>query len=75
MSFGESMFLAGFIQKTIKGDQIDKFNRTYPQRKQPQKVPKDLRGHHTESKAEAPPGGAGQPDKSAPASYVGSPPP
>jgi hypothetical protein len=30
MSFGESMFLAGLFQKTVKGDQIVKLNRAYP---------------------------------------------
>jgi hypothetical protein len=30
ISFGESMFLAGFIQKTIKVDQIIKLNHDYP---------------------------------------------
>jgi hypothetical protein len=44
MSFGESIFFAGFIQKTIKVDLH---------------VLGDLRGHHTEAKAEALPGGAG----------------
>ena len=31
MSFGESVFSAGFIQKIVKEDQIVKVNRTYPQ--------------------------------------------
>jgi len=35
MSFGEFIFSAGFIQKTIKVDQIIKLNHAYPQRKQP----------------------------------------
>ena len=61
MSFGESMFSAGFIQKTIEEDQNIKVNHAYPQRKLPQKVPEDLRRHHTEAKTEALPGGAGQP--------------
>jgi hypothetical protein len=52
MSFGESVFSVGFIQKTVKGDQFDKFNRTYPQRKQPQKVLEDSRGHRTEAEAQ-----------------------
>jgi hypothetical protein len=39
MSFGESMFLAGFIRKTVKEDQIIKLNHDYPPRNQLQKVP------------------------------------
>ena len=61
MSFGESEFSAVFIQKTIKVDQDVRFNHAYPQRKQPQKVPEDSRGLHTEAKGEASLGGAGQP--------------
>jgi hypothetical protein len=34
MSFGESVFSAGFIQKTVKVDQIVKVNHAYPQQKQ-----------------------------------------
>jgi hypothetical protein len=34
MSFGESVFLAGFIHKIIKGDKNIKVNLTYPSRKQ-----------------------------------------
>ena len=52
MSFGESVFSAGFIQKTIKVDIDVRLNQ------QPQKVPKHSRGHHTEVEGEAPPGGA-----------------
>ena len=61
MSFGESIFSAGFIQKTIKADQDVRLNHTYPQRKQPHKVQKDLRGLHTEAEGETPQGGANQP--------------
>ena len=50
MSFGESVFFVGFIQKTIKVNLDDRLNRAYPQRKQPQKVPEDSRGHHTKAK-------------------------
>ena len=53
MSFDESVFLAGFIQKTIKVDQIVILNSAYPQQKQPQKVLEDSRRHHTEVEAEA----------------------
>ena len=55
------MFLAGFIQKTIKEDQIVKVIHAYPQRKLPQKVPENSRRHHTEAEAEALLGGASQP--------------
>jgi hypothetical protein len=59
MSFGESIFFAGFIQKTIKVDLHVGINCACPQRNRHQKVLGDLRGHHTEAKAEALPGGAG----------------
>ena len=77
-SFGESVFSVGFIQKTIKVDLDVRPNRANPQRKQPQKVLEDSRGHHTEAKSETPPGGAiGQPApvpiSQPPASYVDSP--
>jgi hypothetical protein len=84
MSFGEFVFSAGFIQKTVKVDLDVRLNRTYPQRKLPQKVPEDSRGQHTEVEGEAPPGGASQPyvqvsrplePTSHPLCYVGSPPP
>jgi len=45
------VFLAGFIQKTIKVDQIVKLNHVYPQQKLTQKVPEDSRRHHTKAKA------------------------
>ena len=61
MSFVESVFSVGFIQKTIKVDLDDRLNRAYLQRKQPQKVPEDSRGHHTEAEGETPPGGASLP--------------
>jgi hypothetical protein len=40
MSFGESVFSAGFIQKTVKVDLDVRFSRTYPQRKQPRRFQK-----------------------------------
>ena len=40
-SFGESMFVGGFIQKTIKVDLIVRLNHVYPQRKQLKKIPED----------------------------------
>ena len=58
MSFGESIFSTGFMQKTVKVDLDVRFNHAYPQRKQSQKVPEDSRRHHTEAKGEAPLGGA-----------------
>ena len=61
MSFDESVFSAGFIQKTVKVDLDVRLNRTYPQQKQPQKVLEDSRGHHTKVKDETPPGGASWP--------------
>ena len=61
MSFGEFVFSAGFIQKTVKVDQIVKVNHACPQQKLPQKVPEDSRRHHTEAEGKMPPGGAGRP--------------
>ena len=61
ISFGESVFSAGFIQKTIKGDQNVKLNRAYPSRKQFQKVLEDPRRQPTQADLERMPGGAGQP--------------
>jgi hypothetical protein len=43
MSFGESMFSAGFIQKTIKEDLIVKGNNGIPPRKQCGKTLEDFR--------------------------------
>ena len=61
MSFGESVFSAGFIQKIIKVDIYVRFNCAYPQRNGQQKVPEDSRGLHTKAEGETPLGGAGQP--------------
>ena len=61
MSFGESVFSVGFIQKTVKVGLDVRLNRAYPQRKQPQKVPEGLRELHNETEGEALLGGAGQP--------------
>ena len=44
MSFGESVFSAGFIQKNVKVDLHVRFNRAYPQRNGHQKTLEDLRG-------------------------------
>ena len=55
MRFGESVFSIGFIEKTVKVDLHVRFNRAYPQRKRPQKVPEDSRRLHTEAEGEAPP--------------------
>ena len=43
MSFGESMFSAGFNQKTIKGDLFIKVNHGIPPWDQRGKVPEDSR--------------------------------
>ena len=61
MSFGESVFSARFIQKTVKVDLDVRINRAYSRRKQLQKVPEGSREHHTEAEGEMAPGGAGQP--------------
>ena len=49
MSFGESVFSAGVIQKTIKEDQNVKWNYAYPQQKLLQKVLEDTRSHATKA--------------------------
>ena len=49
MSFGESIFSVGFIQKTINVDLHVRFNCAYPQRNGHQKVLEDSRGLHTEA--------------------------
>jgi hypothetical protein len=54
------MFSAGFIQKTIKVDQIVKLNHVNPQRKLPQNVPEDSGSHHTKAEVKELLGGAGQ---------------
>jgi hypothetical protein len=43
MSFGESIFLAGFNQKTPKEDLFIKENHRIPSHKQRGKTPKDSR--------------------------------
>ena len=61
MSFGEFVISAGFIQKTVKVNQIIQLNHVYPQRKLPQKVLEDSRIYHTKAEAEAQPGWASRP--------------
>ena len=61
MSFGEFVFSAGFIQKTIKVDLHVRFIRAYPQRNGHQKVPEDSRGIHTKAEGERLPSWATQP--------------
>jgi hypothetical protein len=80
MSFGESVFSAGFIQKTIKVDPNIRFNRNYLRQKQLQKVLEDTRRQTTEEDHErqsAPPVGrrAPRPTCRPPLSNVDSPPP
>ena len=62
MSFGESIFSVGFIQKTVKVDPHVRINRAYPQRNGHQKNLEDSRGLHTEAEPEWLPGGAGRPN-------------
>jgi hypothetical protein len=61
MSFGESVFSAGFIQKTVNADLYFRINHAYPPRNMHQKVSEDYRGHHTEAGAEGLPSGASRP--------------
>ena len=69
MSFGESIFFTGFIQKTIKVDLHVKFNCAYPQQNGQQKSP-----HRS---GPVPPVSRLAPRAHllAPHCYVGSPPP
>ena len=60
MSFGESMFSAGFIQKTIKGGLFVKGNYGIPPRKQRGKPLKDSRRLSTEADPEGLPCGVGR---------------
>ena len=48
MSFGESIFSTGFIQKTVKVDLHVGINRAYPPRHKHQNTLKDSRGLHIE---------------------------
>ena len=61
MSFGESVFSTGFIQKTVKVDLHVRFNRAYLQRNGYQKTLEDSRGLYTEAEPKGLPGGAGRP--------------
>ena len=59
MSFSESLFSAGFIQKTVKGDLFVKENYEIPTRKQRGKILEDSRRLSTEADPEGLPCGAG----------------
>ena len=61
MSFGESVFSAGFIQKTVKGDLFVKGNHVIPQHNQRGKVLEDSKRLSTEADPEGLPCGAGRP--------------
>ena len=61
MSFGESMFSAGFIQKTIKGDLFVKGNYGIPPRNRHGKNLEDSRRRITEAKPMSLTCGAGRP--------------
>ena len=61
MNFGESMFSAGFIQKTIKGDLVIKGNYGILPRKQCGKILEDSMRLSTEADPEGLPCGAGWP--------------
>ena len=61
MSFGESVFSAGFIQKTVKGDLFFKGNYGIPPRKQRGKVLEDSRRLSTKANPEGLPCGASRP--------------
>jgi hypothetical protein len=61
MSFGESVFSAGFIQKTVKEDLIVKGNNEIPLRKQRENTLKDSRRLSTEDDRERVKCGASRP--------------
>ena len=61
MSFGEPVFSAGFIQKTVKGDLFVKGNYGVPPRKWRGKILEDSRRLSTKADPEGLPCGAGQP--------------
>ena len=61
MSFGESVFSVGFIQKTVKGDLFVKGNYGIPPRKQRGKILEDSRRLSTEVGPKGLPCGADQP--------------
>ena len=61
MSFGESMFSAGFNQKTNKGDLNVKGKIRISLRNQLQKVLGDSKSHVTKAEAERLPSGATRP--------------
>jgi hypothetical protein len=61
MSFGESVFSAGFIQKTAKGDLFVKGNHVIPQRNRHEKTLKDTRRQPTKVDPKSMTCGAGQP--------------
>ena len=72
MSFGESVFSARFIQKTVKVDQNVRFNYAYPQRKGHQKTQEDSTPKQRARRRQV---GLARAHLSAPHCYVGSPPP
>ena len=61
ISFGESVFSAGFIKKTVKGDLFVKGNNGIPPRKQRGKILEDSRRLSTEADPEGLPCGPGWP--------------
>ena len=61
MSFGASVFLAGFIQKTAKEDLIIEGNYKIPPCKQRGKLLEDSKRHSTKADPEGLPCGDGRP--------------
>ena len=61
MSFGKSMFSAGFIQKTVKGDLFVKENNGIPPHKQRGKILEDFSRISTKADPEGLPCGVDQP--------------
>ena len=70
MSFGESVFSAGFNEKTVKGDLHVKGKIRIPTRNQLQKVPEESGGLHAKVEAERLPSGATRPTRGPPISLV-----
>jgi hypothetical protein len=56
MSFGESIFSAGYIQKTVKVDLHVRIKHAYPPRNGHYNVLEDTKGHRAEADSERLPG-------------------
>jgi hypothetical protein len=60
MSFGESVFFVGYIQKIVKAGLLVRVNNAIPSRNQCGKVLEDSSGHHAKAERQRLPYGATQ---------------